>query len=67
MTFVKRFLHAIPALWDGIVDAMTGVVDTVAFVFRVTSERITGFLGPYVIPLFYLALVLLLWMVFNGR
>ena len=46
---------------------MTGVMDTVTFAVQVTWERLSDFLGPYAIPSFYIALALLLWMVFNGR
>lgn len=62
-----KWLRVIPILFDGLVDAVAGTMDTIAFVFRVTWERLTDFLGPYVIPSFYIALALLLWMVFNGR
>ena len=63
----KRFLEAIPAVWHGIVDALTNVYETVAFTFQATWERLTDVMGPYVIPVLYMGVALLILMVLNGH
>lgn len=60
MTFVKRFLRTVPVLWDGLVDAVSGTMDTLAFVFRVTWERGRDALGPYAVPILLCGVLLLI-------
>lgn len=64
---MKRFFEAIPAVWYGIVDALTNVYETIAFTFRATWEWLTDVMGPYVIPAFYIGVALLILLVLNGH
>lgn len=53
-------LKVFSVLWDGLVDAVSGTVDTLAFVFRVTWERGRDALGPYAVPLLLCGVLLLI-------
>lgn len=55
-----KLLRVASTLWDGLIDAITGTLDTVAFVFQVTWEWGRDAIGPYAVSILLCGVLLLI-------
>ncbi len=62
-----KWLDVISELWNAILEESANVWGYLVSTWLIIWDRMIEIIGPYAIPVFYLALVLLLWMVFDVR